>query len=178
MMTSLENPLHWRLMEAGDLASVSAVAKEVHPEFPEDDAVFLNRLVLHQNGSYVLENGSTIIGYAVTHPWKSFDIPALNTVLSALPEHPDTYYIHDIALLGAARGSGAAGKIISIVASHALESGFKTMSLVAVNGSSGFWEKQGFEVANRPDIEPKLKTYSDDACFMLRQLHLPHACVR
>lgn len=178
MMTSLENPLHWRLMEAGDLASVSAVAKEVHPEFPEDDAVFLNRLVLYENGSYVLENGSTIIGYAVTHPWKSFNIPALNTVLSALPEHSDTYYIHDIALLGAALGSGAAGKIISIVASHALVSGFKTMSLVAVNGSSGFWEKQGFEVANRPDLEPKLKTYSDDACFMLRQLHLPHACVR
>lgn len=170
MMTSLENPLHWRLMEAGDLASVSAVAKEVHPEFPEDDAVFLNRLALHGNGSYVLEKGSIIIGYAITHPWKSFDIPALNTVLSALPEQPDTYYIHDIALLGAARGSGAAGKVIAILAGHAVESGFNTMSLVAVNGSSGFWEKQGFEVADQPNLEPKLKTYSDDACFMLRQL--------
>ena len=46
MKTSLENVLRWRLMEAGDLASVSAVAKEVHPEFPEDDAVFFNRFFI------------------------------------------------------------------------------------------------------------------------------------
>ena len=53
-------------------------------------------------------------------PWKSFDIPALNTVLPALPDWPDNYYIHDIALLDAARGSGAASKIVQTLFYHAM----------------------------------------------------------
>lgn len=170
MMTSLHSPTHWRLMGEDDLASVSAVAKDVHPDFPEDDAVFLNRLALHAKGAYVLEVENSVVGYAITHPWKNFDIPALNTVLPALPQQSGTYYIHDIALLDTARGTGAAGRIVSILARHAMELGFKTLSLVAVNGSSGFWQKQGFEIIEQPNLEPKLKTYSDDACFMLRQL--------
>jgi ribosomal protein S18 acetylase RimI-like enzyme len=170
MMTSVENAPGWRLMEASDLASVSAVAAEVHPDFPEDDAVFLNRLSLHGQGAYVLENGATILGYTITHPWKSFDIPALNTILGSLPDRPDNYYIHDIALVNAGRGSGAASKIVSVLSDHAMTLGCETISLVAVNGSSGFWQKHGFEIVDRADIEAKLRTYSDDACFMLRQL--------
>lgn len=169
MEASGGNTLIWRLMEAGDLASVSAVATEVHPDFPEDDAVFANRLGLYGEGTYVLENGPSILGYAITHPWKGFDVPALNTVLPALLGN-DTYYIHDIALLDAARGSGAASKIVSILAIHAVDAGFGSMSLVAVNGSSGFWHKHGFEIVYRQDLLSKLGTYSHDARFMLRQL--------
>ncbi len=169
MMASDGNKLVWRLMEAGDLASVSAVAAEVHPDFPEDDAVFVNRLALYGQGAYVLENGTSIVGYAITHPWKSFDLPALNTVLPALLGY-DTYYIHDIALLDAARGTGAAGKIVSILAAHALETGFRAMSLVAVNGSSSFWQKHGFEMVSRQGFQAKLRTYSEDARFMVRRL--------
>lgn len=169
MMASDGNMLIWRLMEASDLASVSAVAAEVHPDFLEDDAVFVNRLSLYRQGAYVLERSASILGYAITHPWKCFDVPALNTTLPALPGH-DTYYIHDIALLGAARGSGAAGKIVSILAANAVDAGFPTMTLVAVNNSSGFWEKHGFNIVKRPDLEAKLRTYSGDAQFMLRQL--------
>ncbi|PSH69119.1 GNAT family N-acetyltransferase [Phyllobacterium brassicacearum] len=168
-MASDGNTLIWRLMEAGDLASVSAVAAVAHPDFPEEDAVFVNRLALYGQGAHVLENGTSIVGYAITHPWKSFDVPALNTVLPALLGY-DTYYIHDIALLDAARGSGAAGRIVAILATHAAAAGFQTMSLVAVNGSSGFWQKHGFDIVNRQVLQQKLRTYSDDACFMLRQL--------
>jgi hypothetical protein len=169
-MKSVENVPHWRLMEASDLASVSAVAAEVHPDFPEDDAVFLNRLLLHKQGAYVLENGATTFGYAITHPWKSFDIPPLNTVLVALPDQPENYCIHDIALVNAGRGNGAASEIVTTVIDHARQLGCQTISLVAVNGSSVFWERHGFEAADRPELVQKLKTYSDDACFMLRQL--------
>lgn len=157
-------------MEASDLTSVSAVAAEVHPDFPEDAAVFFNRFSLHRQGAYVFENGTTTLGYAITHPWNSFDIPPLNTILAALPDRPDNYYIHDIALVNAARGSGAASKIITIVVDHAGQLGCQTISLVAVNGSSVFWYRHGFETVDRPELVEKLKTYSDDACFMLRQL--------
>ncbi|WP_271897134.1 GNAT family N-acetyltransferase [Candidatus Phyllobacterium onerii] len=169
-MKSVENVPYWRLMEASDLASVSAVAAEVHPHFPEDDAVFFNRFSLHGQGAYVFENGATTLGYAITHPWKSFDIPPLNTVLMALPDWADNYYIHDIALVNAARGIGAASEIVQKVIDHARRLGCQTISLVAVNGSSIFWHRHGFEAIDRPELVEKLATYSDDACFMLRQL--------
>ena len=44
------------------------------------------------------------------------------------------------------------------------------MSLVAVNGSVAFWEKQGFKVENRPELAEKLLAYEADAKFMLKQI--------
>jgi ribosomal protein S18 acetylase RimI-like enzyme len=171
MMTSLENPLHWRLMEVSDLASVIDMAAVIHTDFYEDDIVYHERLSLYGTGCFVLESAEhKLFGYAITHPWRLYAMPALNSTLGQLPDDPTTYYLHDIALMPEARGSGAASKIVSILAGHAVESGFVTMSLVAVNGSSGFWQKQGFEIVDQPALEAKLKTYSDDACFMLRQL--------
>ncbi|MBB3236337.1 GNAT superfamily N-acetyltransferase [Phyllobacterium endophyticum] len=170
MPDTYKNMPHWRLMKAGDLASVCAIAAEVHPDFPEDDAVFANRMMLHGQGAYILESGAAALGYAITHPWKSFDIPALNTVLVTLPGGSENYYIHDIALVKAARGSGTAGKIVTKVTDHARELGYRTMSLVAVNGSAPFWERHGFATADRPELVEKLKSYSEDARFMVRQL--------
>ena len=163
--------LSWRPMEAGDLASVSAVAGIVHTDFFEDDAVLGERLERYPQGCFVLSDMSaSLLGYAITHPWRLYTLPALNSLLGQLPENPTTYYLHDIALLPQARGTGAASEIISILADHAQASGFSTMSLVAVNGSTGFWQRQGFEREGRPELEAKLKTYSDDACFMVRHL--------
>lgn len=158
-------------MEASDLASVSAMASTIHTDFFEADAVYQERLRLYPNGCHVLQTSDgSLIGYAITHPWLLYTMPALNSLLAQLPDQPTTYYLHDIALLPQSRGTGAAREIVSILASHALNSGFPTMSLVAVNGSTGFWQKQGFEPDDRPELENKLKTYSDDARFMVRHL--------
>ncbi|ATU93586.1 GNAT family N-acetyltransferase [Phyllobacterium zundukense] len=170
-MASVQNTMNWRLMEAADLASVIDMAAVIHTDFHEDDIVYHERLSLYGKGCLVLEGaGNGLFGYAITHPWRLYTMPALNSELGQLPEEPTTYYLHDIALLPQSRGTGAAGRIVSILAGHAAESGFETMSLVAVNGSSGFWQKQGFTIVDRPDLEAKLRTYSDDARFMLRQL--------
>jgi GNAT superfamily N-acetyltransferase len=163
--------LSWRPMEADDLASVSAVAGIVHTDFFEDDIIYIERLGLYAQGCFVLEGpDGGLLGYAITHPWRLYTMPALNSLLGQLPENPTTYYLHDIALLPQSRGTGAASEIVSILADHAHESGFLTMSLVAVNGSTGFWQKQGFAVEVCLELEAKLKTYSDNACFMVRHL--------
>jgi ribosomal protein S18 acetylase RimI-like enzyme len=171
IMASEHNDLRWRLMEAGDLASVIAMAAVVHPGFHEDGSVYLERTRLYGKGCFVLEAASgDLHGYAVTHPWQFCTLPALDSLLGSLPKQPSTYYLHDIALMPDARGSGAAPRIVAIVADQAMLEGLATMSLVSVNNSSGFWEKQGFEIRNLPELEAKLRTYSDDACFMVRQL--------
>jgi GNAT superfamily N-acetyltransferase len=161
----------WRLMEVGDLTSINAMANIIHPDFFEDAAVLSERLKLYPQGCFVLSGANaSLIGYAITHPWHLYAMPALNSLLGGLPEAPSTYYLHDIALLPQSRGTGAAGTIVSLLADHASRSGFSTMSLVAVNGSTGFWEKQGFRKEDHPELNSKLQTYSNDARFMVRHL--------
>ncbi|EJM99349.1 GNAT family N-acetyltransferase [Phyllobacterium sp. YR531] len=163
--------LQWRPMEVSDLASVSAMASIIHTDFFEADAVYQERLALYPNGCHVLQDkDGRLIGYAITHPWRLYTMPALNSLLGEIPDQHSTYYLHDIALMPQSRGTGAAREIVSILADHAQNSKFTTMSLIAVNGSTGFWQKQGFLPDDRPELETKLRTYSDDARFMVRHL--------
>ncbi|QND54026.1 GNAT family N-acetyltransferase [Phyllobacterium sp. 628] len=158
-------------MEAGDLASVIAMAAVIHTDFFEDDAIYLERMRLYGKGCFVLEGENGVLfGYAITHPWQLYTTPALNSLLGQIPQQPSTYYLHDIALMPASRGSGAAPRIVAILAEQAEWEGLETMSLVSVNNSIGFWQKQGFEVVHRAELDAKLKSYSDDACFMVRNL--------
>ncbi|UZD69453.1 GNAT family N-acetyltransferase [Brucella sp. JSBI001] len=158
----------WRRMHEQDIAGVPAVANVVHLDFFEDEAVFRDRFKLYPAGCFVLARDTEILGYGISHPWKLDTVPALNAVLGELPDDTNTYYIHDIALLPDARSSGAATRVVELMATQAERDGFVTMSLVAVNGSQGFWEKKGFVVRDLPALEEKLKSYSDDALYMVR----------
>ncbi len=163
----MEQP-EWRRMHAHDIARVTAVANTIHLDFFEDEAVFRDRFALYPAGCFVLARDQEILGYGVSHPWKLDKVPALNAVLGALPEDPSTYYIHDIAILPEARSIGAASRVVELMAAQAERDGYVTMALVAVNGSQGFWEKKGFVVRDLPELTEKLKTYSDNALYMVR----------
>src|SRR5690606_12061205 len=128
------------------------------------------RQQLYRNGCYLLEIGVRPAGYVLSHPWKSGTLPPLNMPLGRIPEDAGTYYLHDLALLPMARRIGAASHIVAALIKHAEVSGFRTMSLVAVSGSQGFWERHGFVPDDRPGIEDKLKSYDSAARFMVRPL--------
>ncbi len=160
----------WRAMTPGDLPAVLAIADAVHPDFPEDPAIFAERLALHPEGCRVLDRGDAILAYVLSHPWAAESCPPLNRLLGALPAVAASYYIHDLALLPAARGSGAAPAIVAALAEHAARLGLPAMSLVAVNGSAGFWRRQGFAEARVPALADKLASYGADARFMVRDL--------
>ena len=167
MVQELEQP-EWRHMQARDIARVTAVANVVHADFFEDEAVFRDRFMLYPDGCFVLERGNEILGYGVSYPWQLDTVPALNAVLGELPEDTNTYYVHDIALLPEARSGGNATRVVELMAAQAETDGFATMSLVAVSGSQGFWEKKGFVARDLPQLAGKLKTYSDGALYMVR----------
>ncbi len=160
----------WRAMTLADLPEVVAIADVVHPDFPEDAAIFAERLALHPGGCRVLERDGGIAAYVLSHPWAAGSCPPLNRLLGTLPEPAASYYIHDLALLPAARGSGAAPAIVAALAEHATRLGLAAMSLVAVNGSAGFWRRQGFAEADVPALADKLASYGTDARFMVRDL--------
>jgi ribosomal protein S18 acetylase RimI-like enzyme len=160
----------WRAMSGYDLDAVFAIANRVHPGFFEDAAVLAEKHELYRNGCYLLEVGEKPAGYVLSHPWTLGSIPALNTVLGSLPPKADTFYIHDLALLPLTRGLGSARQIVAALTKHAAAMGFPTMSLVAVNGSGPFWEKQGFAVEEQPDLTEKLAAYEAGARYMVKRL--------
>ncbi len=160
----------WRPMLAADMSEVIAIAEIVHPDYPEDDAVLAERLMLYAPGCFVLSQGGQIAGYLLSHPWIYGNLPKLNTLLQALPQDADTYYLHDIALLPDAQGQGAASAITTRLAIHAGAAGFAHISLCAVNGSARFWQAQGFARAEVPGVDTHLASYGADAVFMARAL--------
>lgn len=160
----------WRSMGKGDLPAVGAIAARVHPAYPEDVAVFAERLRLYPAGCRTLDLDGRAAGYALSHPWVFGRPPQLNTLLGALPAAPATLHLHDVALLPSARGAGAASRLLGQLAELACASGLTGLSLVAVNGSAAFWERRGFEVVRDPALERELRGYDPAACLMARSL--------
>ncbi|ABA05277.1 GCN5-related N-acetyltransferase [Nitrobacter winogradskyi Nb-255] len=173
---SAEAKGQWRPMSSADLPRVMAIAGQVHPAFPEDGEIFAERLRLYAGGCLVCRAGSDIGGYVISHPWRALDPPALNSRLGELPGDPETYYLHDLALLPQLRATGAASLAVSQALARAGSEKLATVSLVAVNGSAGFWRRHGFRaipldaIGADSTLARKLRGYSKAAAFMVRQL--------
>lgn len=157
-------------MTPADLPGVMAVAAEVHPGYPEDEAVFAERLALYPAGCLALADAAGLAGYVVSHPWPLLQAPALNSRLGAIPATADAYYIHDLALLPRARGTGAASRVVELLAGQAHAGGLRRMTLIAVNRSAGFWQRHGFRPTHDASLDRKLASYDDDADYMTREL--------
>lgn len=165
------NQFVWRNMRGTDVSAVTDVANSVHPAFPEDRSVFQDRYELYPAGCFVLETDNNIVGYGISHPWALDEAPALNSLLQVLPQAASSYYLHDVALTEKARSGGNASKLLKLMVQQAQDDGFDAMALVAVNGSRPFWERQGFSVRDVATLVQKLKSYSDDAHYMVRLLN-------
>lgn len=158
----------WRPMIAADLPEVMAIAAGVHPDYPEEPGVFAERLRLFSQGCLVFGAAEGLLGYLVSHPWDRAAPPALNSLLGALPARAGCFYIHDLALVPAARGSGAGSAAVTTAADLALRSGLPCLALVAVAGSSGFWQRHGFRERHVPALAARLASYDDAALYLER----------
>lgn len=158
----------WRALTAADLPAVVAIAAVVHPDYPEGEEVFAERLALFPEGCRIALRDGQAVGYALAHPWTLGSPPALDTLLGALPERPDCLYLHDVALLAATRGSGLGQALVEDLLALARRHRFAHLALVAVNRSADYWMARGFRVVDDPALARKLASYSADARYMTR----------
>lgn len=158
--------LEWQQAQLSDAPAIFDVQCIAHALHPEAEAVLAGRIALNPAGCFVLRAGTEIAGYVLSHPWQRYAPPPLDTVLGGIPGDGDVWYLHDLALLPAARGSGAASRIIPHLADIARGEGFRVMALVSVNGSQGFWRRQGFCARAGETLAAKLVTYGHDAAYM------------
>lgn len=161
--------MRWRPMREADLPAVTALADAIHAEYPEDPAIFAERLALHPAGCLVLQGEGGIRGYAIAHPWTAAVPPALDTLLNTLPAWPDAFHLHDIALDPAARGRGHAAAALATLFGHAAGLGLPRATLVAVAGTAEYWQSQGFRPI-LPRDPAALESYGPGAAFMARVL--------
>ena len=157
----------WEKMQEQHLPPVSILGNSIHVDFYEDPQVFSERYQLYPAGCFVLMDGDACQGYCVSHPWIKGSPPPLDTLLGGLPNPADTYYIHDLALSERARSNQAASKIVETIKQQAKAEGYADITLVAVNRSTGFWQKSGFEFFQPLDVNLSLESYGDDARYMI-----------
>lgn len=163
--------LTWRAMTAADLDAVAAIAVLGFPDHFEGRELFENRLALNASGCFVLADGDgPPRGYLVAYPWRADAVPALNTLIEAIPDDAAVMYLHDLAIHPDARGGGHTGAVVEQLADAARTAGWPAVSLVAVNAAAPFWARHGFEVRDPPGMAEKLASYGDDARYMMRPL--------
>ena len=164
---------HWRPMIPADIAAVDAIAARIHVALPEHDFVFAERQRLHSAGCWLLEVDGAPAGYVISHPWHFGRPPSLNMLVGSIPADASTYYIHDLALLPAARRTGAGSEIARTLFRHAASLGLPNVSLIAVYDAAPFWRRHGFDDLDDPALAEKLAGYGAEARMMVRPLAHP-----
>jgi predicted N-acetyltransferase YhbS len=96
----------------------------------------------------VAESEGQVVGYLLAHPWPKRTIPPLNKVYSVIPDDSGSLFIHDLALSPVARKLGIARELVSSVLQAGAQLRLTTASLIAVQGSEGFWKQFGFTVCD------------------------------
>jgi GNAT superfamily N-acetyltransferase len=158
----------WRKMSVNDIEGVLLVADEIHPDLPESNYVFTERAKLFPEGCLVLVEGDEVCGYAISHPIRSGQPPALDSLLGEIAPDAKQYYIHDLAIKSKFRSRGLAAECVGRILEVAKH--FETTCLISVYGTAPFWARFGFlpEPVDE-SLSEKLRDYGSDATYLLRQ---------
>ena len=158
-------------MQTEDLDAVAEVARVGFPDHFEGRDCFQNRLALNPAGCFVLsDEAGTVGGYLIAYPWRHEGVPALNTLIEALPQDADVVYLHDLAITPSLRGGGHSRPIVERLAQQTRADGWPALTLVAVNDAVAFWQGHGFVVHDSPALRARLAGYGSSARYMVRRL--------
>ncbi|KFH48804.1 hypothetical protein ACRE_003190 [Hapsidospora chrysogenum ATCC 11550] len=161
----------WRRLAESDIDSLMSVAEQVHPDLPESAHVFTERIKLFPQGCLALvDEHDRLCGYAISHPIRKGQPPALDTLLEELPsdeQEQQYYYIHDVAILSRVRGRGLAAECVKQLLEAAKS--YEITCLISVYGTESFWSRFGFVPGPVGDrTAEKLRVYGEDAKYLVR----------
>lgn len=170
-------PVHaeasWCELSVKDIKSLARVADKIHPDLPESDSVFAERVELFPEGCLGLwwekGKGNELCGYVISHPIRRLQPPALNSLLGNIASDADQYYIHDLAILPKLRARGLAQECINNKL-FAIAKRYPTTCLISVYGTEPFWSRFGIVLVQIDDVlGGKLLDYGDDAIYLERK---------
>lgn len=162
--------MRWRPMRPDDLEAVHRLSQQVHVDYPEDLAVFAEKLALFPAGCRVLPQGGEIGGYLFSHPWRLGSVPPLNAPLGALPPRPDALHLHDIAILPEHRGQGHSHAALRLLRALADAGGLSWIALMAVGGTVALWSTFGFSPVAAEGAGTGSASYGAGALYMAARI--------
>ena len=137
---------------ASDWPLIMQIQHQVYAdELHESMRSLQSKWQLSPDSCFGLKQQQQFIGYCLSHPWPIASVPSLNQVLASDID-ADALFIHDLALATAAQGKGGAAVLVDAVVNSARLMQFRQVHLVAVQGSSGFWQAAGFQMSEAVQI--------------------------
>lgn len=169
---------HWaiRPLTAADVDSLLHIQTLAYgAQLQESRAVFARRLTAsHQCSLGVERPGEAgLLAYAVAY-WSAVGcITALDGDFAPPPPlATPALYLHDISVLPALAGQKVAHALVVRLMELARSRAVAHMALVAVQGSSQFWQRYGFaeQKITSPAEQQHLDSYGPGALYMTRRL--------
>jgi predicted N-acetyltransferase YhbS len=156
-------------MVPADVPAVMTVQAACYGEhLLEPASVLHDRLQAAADTCWVALRGDRVCAYLAAYRSRLGSVTALNGPFKPAPS-PDTLYLHDLAVHPELHGSGLGGRLVDGVMALARREGLRWSALVAVQGATSFWQRQGY-APHAPAQPDRLGPYGDDAHYMVRAL--------
>ena len=159
--------LEIRPLQADDLAAVLAIQLRCHDSTRIESAQsFDAKRRASPTSCFMARLEGQSVGYLVAIPVKAGQPPPLNASTCPVPRDADALYLHDLAVHPDARGAGVAVALVRAFFDVLGRQGFSQACLTAVNGSTAFWQRQGFRDAELDAAAGGMGSYGDGARYM------------
>lgn len=161
-----------RDMRADDLDAVLAIQLACYGAgFVEDGELIARRLAASPHTGWVAEHGGAVRAYLAAYPSQRGKLTPLHGDFEVAPD-ADALYLHDLAVHPEASGLGLGPRLVRHAWAHALRAGWRHSTLVSVQASVGFWERQGYAATVPADDaqQARLATYPGHSAYMARRL--------
>ncbi|MCQ9616074.1 GNAT family N-acetyltransferase [Paenalcaligenes niemegkensis] len=162
-----------RPMVAADIEAILAIQADAYfGEEQEEETVISVRLDTAPDTAWVAQAGQGLQAYLVTYPSRLGALTALGENFQCAAD-PDCLYLHDLAVLSAAKGTGMGLALINKAIRYAEDQGYPFSALISVQNSVGFWQRQGYSVVEKlsPQQQARLATYTGPAYYMSKRLN-------
>lgn len=160
-----------RLIGGDDLSSILVIQRACYsPALNESEAVIRQRLASAPDTCWIAESDSMPIGYLFSYGSTVGRVTPLGGSFTVAAS-PDCLYLHDIAIIPAVRGSGAATALLEAARSWAAARRIADVALVSVGDTRTYWSRRGFVAASAvtPAQSRALSSYGVDACYMTQR---------
>ena len=163
----------WRPASLSDLEDIHKMACHIHPDLPESREVIVDKIKFFPEGCWLLSLEDISFGYALSHPWRLFNIPQLNKALPTPKARADCLYLHDVALLEIARGKNATKQLVERLTGIAYSHNLSFLALTSVYDTQPIWQRLGFKPMNQEISSMELESYGHSANYMIKSLVNP-----
>ncbi|HEX7867634.1 MAG TPA: GNAT family N-acetyltransferase [Variovorax sp.] len=161
-----------RAMHAADLDAVLAIQLACYGAgFVEDGTLIARRLAAAPHTGWVAEHEGGVRAYLAGYPSVAGKLTPLHGEFEVAAQ-ADSLYLHDLAVHPDASGLGLGPQLVRHAWAHAAQAGWRHSTLVSVQSSVGFWQRQGYAATQPagPEQQARLATYPGESVYMIRRL--------